>query len=135
LFEMTWSIVAYAAIAWAGMWVIAFIPLVRGIVARSPGLQVFLTGVIILQCLLPTFHGLPSYGHGLLATPGIIESIGYLILTGILVRLMWFLSFSLFHLIESRGGMPHDLRVAPKVIAPLLTMLVGFSHYSCMLAT
>ena len=140
LFQQSWNILTCSAIAATAFFGIAylmpaFIPFVGRIVLMSPALGVFIPGVIILHLVLPLFYKFPSSRHTLLLSPGILATVAYLIIAAVIVRGVGLLIFLFFKVSESRGGTPVDLRLAPKVIVPLLTKVSGiiplfmYAHY------
>jgi hypothetical protein len=97
-----WPIIKIGVIASIWVTILCFIPLIGGFISSSPGIQVFLEGVII-------FRLLSGYAIGLILTeanvygnvyPGFWASIGFLIIAGVLVMGMMI-------------GLPSLLRLLP----------------------
>lgn len=85
-----WPIIKIGVIASILVTISCFIPLIGGFIRSSPGIQVFLEGVVI-------FRLLSEYAIGLILTeanvygnvyPGFWASIGFLIIAGVLVMVM-----------------------------------------------
>lgn len=139
LFKRSSDILAYSTIAAAvfvGMEYLLpfFIPVVYRILFVFPVLGVFLPGLIILHySVFSSFHDYRVSVSDL--SPGILATIAYLIITGVVVRGVGHLLLLLFAVSKDRGGTPVDLHLAPKLIVPLLVDLGGiislfmYAHY------
>ena len=92
IIALLWPIIKIGVIAIVAISILSFIPLIGGFVANSPGIQAFLAGVII-------FRLLSGYVIDQILTeanvqgsvyPGFWASLGFLVIAGVLVRLVMF---------------------------------------------
>ena len=92
IIPLFWPIIKAGVIAVVAVTVLTFIPLIGGLVANSPGMQAFLEGAIIFRLFsghtideILTEANLqgPVY-------PGLWQSVGFLVIAALLVRLVVF---------------------------------------------
>lgn len=114
--SLLWPIVKAGVIAIVVVTILAFIPLIGQLIADSPGIHAFLEGVIILRVL-------SGYAIDQILTeadvqgivyPGFWESIGFLVIAGVLVRVVMFgVALLSVPLKDTTGGELMTMTVGP----------------------
>lgn len=92
IIALLWPIIKAGVIAVVAVTILTFIPLIGGFIANSPGIQAFLEGVIILRVLSGyAIDQILTEAHVQgIVYPGFWESIGFLVIAGVLVRVVTF---------------------------------------------
>jgi len=118
-----WAIIKIGVIAVVAVIILSIVPIIGAFIANSPGIQAFLEGIIILRLLLaPVIEEILNVVNAQVSIyPGFWASIGFLIIAGVLVRIIM-LGLALIS-VHFEGTAVGELM--PMVIAPVLGVLGG----------
>lgn len=106
VFSYLWPLAKAGFIAVIALGILCIVPLVGSLIAESPGIQNFLLGVIIFRLTAgPALaEATQTYSISSSVYPGFWSSIGYLIIAGVLVRLILFGGAFVSTLVKGRTG-------------------------------
>lgn len=124
--EWLWPIIGAGLIAVVAVIALCFLPLVGHFVARSPGVQAFIEGVIILRLFWGTEIEKLSLriSPSVSVYPGFWASMGYLMIAGVLVHILQY--FVAYVLSTSKDTVLRDYsELVIMTVAPTLGILGG----------